>query len=90
MNLHIDVLDNFNPFLHMKKHKADELIGQYLQGKASQEERRLLEHWFLKDLKTNDNMPNLDRVEEADKRISAYLKNHIGADEDKKKPTPLE
>ncbi len=67
------------PVPQMIKHKnAKSLVNKYLKGKVSPEESRLLEKWFLNDLKNSKALPDKKRIEEADQRISAHLMNHIG------------
>jgi transmembrane sensor len=62
----------------MKEHKAKSLISKYVRGKATPEERILLEQWFQKDLESTDYAPSHERIAQADQRIAAQLMTHIG------------
>jgi len=61
----------------MDSFNAKELISKYHQGVASQEERRLVEQWFLIDLENSTTVPDQKAFERTDERISAELALHI-------------
>ena len=61
----------------MKKHNAKGLISDYLRDESTPEERALLEQWFQKDLENTEHTPSHERIEAADKRITANLMIHL-------------
>lgn len=62
----------------MKKYQAKDLIAKYLEGTATPEERIIAEQWFFRDLENSTYTPSQERIDEADKKITAKLMNHIG------------
>jgi transmembrane sensor len=73
----------------MKKHVAKSLISKYTKGETTPEESGMLEQGFLKDLQDSKYTPVHTRIEEADKRISANLMDHIGVYQTKTKITRI-
>ncbi|SMD01542.1 FecR family protein [Pedobacter africanus] len=63
----------------MDKYRAKALISKYKQGTATEKERLLIEQWFLADLEESACVPDRERIDAADRRISAHLQQHIGA-----------
>lgn len=63
----------------MDKYQAKELISKYKQGTATEKERLLIEQWFLADLEESACVPDRERIDAADRRITAHLQQHIGA-----------
>ena len=73
----------------MKKQQAKDMVSRYVQGKATPEERELLDKWFYQNLDNNTYKPDPKSLEKNDGEITKHLMKHIGAHQNKAKTIRL-
>ncbi|WGQ08879.1 FecR family protein [Pedobacter gandavensis] len=67
----------------MKKYKPEELIHNYLNGTASNEERIIVESWHIQDIKDSEYLPSKEHITDAHKRIWDKIDSRIHRDQRK-------
>lgn len=84
MNLHI-AESSYRSTILMKKQEAKKLINSYVNNKATASEQAILERFFLDDLKAATDVPDEQRIIEANERIKSNLLKHIAGHNSVKK-----
>ncbi|WP_316841427.1 FecR family protein [Pedobacter gandavensis] len=61
----------------MKRYSPEELIQNYVNGDASEEECIIVESWHIQDIKESNNIPSKETITIVQKRMWSNLTSHI-------------
>lgn len=61
----------------MTKHKAEDLIHNYVNNLSSKEERMIVESWHIADIKNSSHIPSKETITIVQKRMWNKLSTHI-------------